>query len=159
MAKPLLLVLVLVLFMSLAGCSAFSEPRDWDFVQSVGGIAFDRPSLESGEWVLPIQADVSGLQKITVAPTLLNSGLSCKAVEVSIEDKVIYLTLVTGLGGRGRTSICPAARLGVPAPGAYAVMYRAPRGKAVRLGEVLIGTGSARHAAASARPAALGINA
>ena len=123
----------------LTSCGTVAESRNWEFVQSVGGIAVEQPTKSTDGWLLPVQADVSGLRAITVTPTLLNSALSCKSVRASIEGQVIYITVVTGVAGRDRTSICPPANLQEIRPGAYSVLYRGPNGKVVQLSKIVVG--------------------
>ena len=137
--RAMIRLALLIAMLSVASCSVVADQRDWDFVQSVGGIAFDSPVQGSGGWILPVQADVSGIRPITVKPTLLNSALACKSVEASVDGRVIYLTLVTGVVSQRRTPICPAAELGWLDPGSYSVIYRGPDRNAVSIGEVVVG--------------------
>jgi len=123
----------------ITSCSFVAEPRDWAFVQSVGGIAVDQPSKKDNGWVLPVRADVSGTRSITVKPSTLNSLLACTSVRVSIEGKAIYVTVKTGLTRSDLSSVCPSPNLGGIEPGSYAVLYREPGGKTFPLGKVAIG--------------------
>ena len=108
-------------------------------MQSVGGIAVSQPFKESAGWVLPVRADVSGLQTVTVKPTLLNSAVVCTSVQTSIEGNVIYVTVKTGVARKGLSSTCPFAQLGTIKSGSYAVLYREPSGKTVKLRDVAVG--------------------
>ena len=134
MRKPLLLFLTT----GLVACHPFAEPRDWEFVQAVGGMAIDAPVLESGSWTLPVRADVSGLTAITNKPTALNSALICRSVKVTVEEQMIYLTIETDLTKEGGSPRCPPARLGRQQPGEYTVMYRGPNRHIVTLGDITI---------------------
>ena len=120
-------------------CSVVAEPRDWNFVQAVGGIAIGDPAKEFGGWVLPVRADVSGLQTITDKPTTMNSALVCASVQATVEGKAIYVTVRTGVVRKGLSSACPPANLGDIKAGSYAVFYRESSGRAVQLREVAIG--------------------
>jgi hypothetical protein len=119
--------------------SAFAEQRSWLFVQSVGGIEVGTLLKKETGWVLPVRSDVSGLRAVTVKPTALNSGLSCRRIEATIEGNAIFLTIDTGVAGGGRSSVCPSALLGHPRAGKYLVFYRSPNEKPVPIGEVSIG--------------------
>ena len=113
-----------------------AKEQDWAFVQSVGGIKVEAPTRNAKGWLLPVQADVSGLSKITVQPTLLNSALSCKKVKTEIEGNSIYLTIVTGLVADKESEMCPPAVLGSIAQGQYIVYYRSRNEQAIKLTEI-----------------------
>ena len=70
---------------------------NWAFIQQVGGIKIKKPLLTEDGLYLPIFCNVSGLDSITVRPTILNSGLICANSEVSVSENKIYITIVTGL--------------------------------------------------------------
>ncbi len=127
---------MLLLCLLLGAC----QTRDWAFVQSIGGIAVGEPYARPEGWYLPVEVDVSGMRTIAVKPTLQNSGLSCLQVEASVQDRQIFLTLVTALAGGGRRTDCPAVRLGRLAPGSYAVSYRGSDGHAVPLRNIVLGS-------------------
>ncbi len=137
MRIPLTLI-ALPLLLPLLSCSALANEQDWAFVQSVGGIKVEAPTRNATGWLLPVQADVSGLSKITVQPTLLNSALTCKKVKTEIEGNAIYLTLVTGLVSDKESPLCPPAALGGIAQGQYIVYYRSRNEQAVKLTEITI---------------------
>ncbi|WP_028104305.1 hypothetical protein [Pseudoduganella violaceinigra] len=122
----------------LAPRSAIAEDRDWAFIQSVGGLAAGAPVLTQDGVVLPIRADVSGLQSITTKPTILNSAEICQSVRSTVAENSIYLTIATGFARRNRSSQCPAAILGKVRPGRYTLFYRGPDGAALRLSEIVI---------------------
>jgi hypothetical protein len=130
---------LLIMAALLIACGALVEERDWSFVKAVGGMSIGTPREENGEWLLPVEADVSGLRTVTVKPTTLNSALACKEVRSSVNNNVIHLSLITALAAKGHSSTCPAAKLGTIAPGRYVVFYGGRKDKVVRLGEVNIG--------------------
>ena len=125
--------------LAVSACCSFSEPRTWLFVQSVGGVEVGVPLETETGWTLPVRSDVSGVQTVTVKPTMLNSGLSCQSTEATIEDNAIFLTILTGVAGGNRSPVCPAASLGRLRAGKYPVFYRGPNEKPVAIGEVSIG--------------------
>ena len=127
---------------AVASCSslvgwASREPRDWRFIQSVGGLAIGTPyRSESGNVLLPVDCDVSG-RYITVQPTAANSGLHASAPAVSIREQSIYLTLRTELAQQGGYGArCPDAELGQLPPGQYSVSYLSPDGSEHSLGSI-----------------------
>jgi len=128
-----------IVFLLAASSSIAAESRSWSFVQTIGGIAVGQPTKVANRWLLPVRADVSGLQKITLKPTALNSGLSCYTVNASVEGQVIYIAISTSIAGSGRNSLCPSAYLGQLKPGTYAVVYRGPDGQTTQLRNVAVG--------------------
>lgn len=57
----------------LASCAAAAEPRDWAFIQSVGGIALGTPYRGAPGVMLPVRVNVSGTERITTEPRALHS--------------------------------------------------------------------------------------
>jgi hypothetical protein len=130
------LLLILAAFHVSFASAIFSTSRDWQFVQSVGGLTIGPPDRDSRKHViLPVRCDVSGLQTITVRPTALNSGFGCDIPAVRIRSTNVLITLRTKLVGNG-TALCPSADLGRIADGDYAVFYRNPDGKQNPLGTI-----------------------
>ena len=127
--------LVLLCF-TIAGCAALAEPRTWAFVTSVGGISIQAPQRSGKGWVLPVLANVSGIEAITVKPTLINSALICENTRAVVEGRSIFLTIETGLARKGTEVRCPPGVLGSIAPGRYRVFYQGPGESAVPLGFV-----------------------
>lgn len=91
-------ILLCITFLSLhiSSCKMGSTPAvnpttqfqqvDWEFIQSVGGMAIGDPSFNprTFDLTIPLIQDFSGLRKITVEPTLRGSGLTCAAIRGSI---------------------------------------------------------------------------
>ena len=125
----------LLCILPLAVCS---EAKDWAFVQSVGGIALGAASVSEEKWSLAVRANVSGLEEVTVKPTLLNSALICESTTASVQGNDIYLTINTGLVRDDFSASCPAAKLGRVKEGSYQVFYKSPNGEAQRLGEIML---------------------
>jgi hypothetical protein len=71
----------------LAGCA---QKQNWSFVRSTGGIAVGTPQRAGQLWVLPIEADVSGLDNVTTQAIHENSGLVCKEVRARVENHNLY---------------------------------------------------------------------
>lgn len=111
-----------------------TQSRDWAFVQAVGGIAIEQPKRQNQRLILPVHADVSGLTRVTVKPSLVNSGLVCETVLLTRTGQEIDLTILTGLVRQGLSPQCPAADLGYLPPGAYRVFYLSPNGEKQALG-------------------------
>ena len=132
--------LSLIAGLCIAGSMAGCERENWGFVQSVGGMAVGTPQQIGQAWVLPIDADVSGLRHITTQATGLNSGLVCNEVRAEVENRNIYLSLVTAPAGLGlgHDAKCPPATLGQMKVGQYAVFYRGPRETPRVLGSIAI---------------------
>jgi hypothetical protein len=125
----------LMCILPLAMCS---EPVGWAFVQSVGGISIGNVSVSKGNYSLAVNADVSGLEQVTVKPTLVNSALICESTTATIQDKAIYLTINKGVIREGYSTHCPAAKLKHIKAGNYQVFYKSPNGDTQPLGEILI---------------------
>lgn len=125
----------LLCLLPLALCS---EPKDWGFVQSVGGIELGAASLSEEKWSLAVRANVSGLEEITVKPSLVNSALICQSTSATIQGQSIFLTIHTGLLREGYSTTCPPASLGKLDEGSYQVFYKGPNGEPRKLGEILL---------------------
>src|SRR5688572_29394296 len=130
--------LALVLLM-LTGCTGLvPRERPWAFVASVGGIAVDNPVRTPKGLILPIRADVSGLEAISVKPTTLNSIMACSKTRAEVEGNNIYVTIATTLLRQRGSSRCPDAKLSGLPNGNYTVFYRSAAADDVRLGEVRV---------------------
>jgi hypothetical protein len=118
--------------------SATRSTRNWEFIQSVGGISVGTPQRDAGGNVsLPINCDVSGIRAITVNPTTSNSGLVCEEPRVRVQEQSVYITICTSISSeRNPSAQCPDADLGHLAPGRYAVFYGVPPDVAHSLGVV-----------------------
>lgn len=90
----------LFLLISISLYSFTRETKDWDFIQKVGGIKTGTPIETEDGLYLPVLCDVSGLDSITVKPTLLNSALWCLKTRISRKDNTIHLKVVAGLSFR-----------------------------------------------------------
>ena len=139
------LISLAVLPLCLAGCSYFlssatRESKNWDFVQSVGGLKLGAPCRNpEGHVLLPITCDVFGTKKITKQPTTMNSALACDTPSVHVQGHSIGITVRTTIvTDLNRSADCPPADLGVIEPGAYEVWYLSPNGIRKNLGTIVI---------------------
>jgi hypothetical protein len=110
------------------GYIATSTVADWEFIQSVGGIAVSVPTKNNdGSWTLPVACDVSGLTTITRKPTSLNSALVVTDTSARADGNKIHLMVVINSALRSkRTSHCTAVNLGNMKRGEYIVVYGDP---------------------------------
>ena len=138
------LTLATILFATV-GCDSFvafaaRSSRDWQFVQSVGGIALGTPQRDNRRHVLlPIRCDVSGTQTITVSPTAINSTLVCESPIVRVRSSAVFLTIRTSVPSkRFPNARCPDADLGTLTAGEYSVIYRSPDGSQHPLGSIQV---------------------
>jgi hypothetical protein len=135
-----LLLTILLLISQNAFSALLGQERNWEFIQSAGGISIGVPKIENNKWVLPVLCNVAGLKEITVKPTMLNSGLVWADTEVRIKEGTIYLSMETVLVGMGgKSSDCGPAKLGKLEPGKYKVMYLSPDKSTNSIGEVEVG--------------------
>src|SRR6267154_2694258 len=96
-----------VLCFTISGCTAvLAEPQTWSFVRRIGGISIQAPQRSGKEWVLPVLANVSGIEAVTVKPTLVNSALICESTRAIVEGRNIFLTIETGLVRKGTEVRC-----------------------------------------------------
>ena len=129
---------VIAAALTLVSVDALADRASWTFLQSVGGLTIGEPQREGGGWVLPVYADVSGLNKASVQPTTLNSGIACLETRASVKGSTVALSIFTGVAGSGRIARCPAAKLGHLAPGRYTVVYRGVGEAEVSVGRIVI---------------------
>lgn len=118
-----------------AGFAGFltKETRDWSFIQTVGGM---KVTLE--DRTLHVDCDVSGTRKVTVKPTMINSGMAVREVKHKQVGKTIELRLVTSVLEKGLTTTPkPLDLSGYPA-GKYTVVYRDRDGATHPLGSLVL---------------------
>ena len=113
----------------------FDTKRDWQFVQSVGGLAIGSPRRDDRKHViLPIRCSLAG-DTVTRKPTTGYSGLAFDTPIVRVSSTNVFLTFRTTLPGK-RDAQCPPADLGKIAGGDYAVFYRNPDGTREPVGNI-----------------------
>ncbi len=74
-----------------------SDTRTWSFVQQTGGIRIGVPIEKEGRKVLPVEYYVQGIVAITCQPTLMNSGLAVRKIELKKQGAQIVIRVVTQL--------------------------------------------------------------
>jgi hypothetical protein len=109
------------------------EHKDWEFIQSVGGMSVGKPYRTEKGVMLPVSCDVSGLKTITVKPKTMNSGLSIKEIKIERTSNVISLALITSVGGN---SSCNDIFLGYLPSGKYSIVYKEPNGSFIPITEI-----------------------
>jgi len=125
-----LILPILLSTASFAGLTSLltSEHRDWNFVQSVGGIAVADPIIKGNKTIwLPIICNVSGLENITVKPTMVNSALVVRKLEYKVENDKILIYLETSLiDDQNKDVKTKGVLLENIKPGVYRVEYLNP---------------------------------
>jgi hypothetical protein len=140
--KPfsILAIALVAMSQSFAGIVGWlsSEPRDWKFVQSVGGIAIDPVIRMNGKPMLPVTCDVSGTTIVTCRPTMMNSGIVIRKFEVKHTGRDITIRVVTSLLEGTKASRKNHVDLSGIKKGVYQVYYETPGDPEKRLGVVEI---------------------
>lgn len=130
--------IVLGLSFVLSACSTLVQPVSWKYVQNVGGMAVGDPYRISDNWMLPVTVDVSGLQRVTSEPQVLDSSRICKDTYAKVKGDSIYLTIYTTFAAGEGSSNCPDSNLGHMLDGEYSVYYNGPENVPVFIGVVLV---------------------
>ena len=126
---------ILLLMVLLSSCSFLSPVADWEFVQSVGGIAIGNPAKnDQGEVIVPVECGLAGLKTVTVEPTTVNSGIGFKKYKLKIKGSDIYISIVYSVG---LPEQCPPLNLGQIPNGKYQIIYKA-KGQQNLIGEVIV---------------------
>jgi hypothetical protein len=128
-------MLIITACVACAGIAGFltQETRSWAFIQSVGGMKI---SLQGN--TLSVDCDVSGTRKVTVKPTMINSGLAVRKLAHKQFGKTIQLSLVTSVFEKGMSSSCKPLDLSAYPAGEYSVEYRDPDGTTHALGKITL---------------------
>lgn len=116
-----------------------SDVRDWAFVRKTGGIRISQPVMIDGKRLLPVEYDVSGVTTVTEKPTLMNSGLAVRKIEVRQDGAQLVIRVVTQAVEKG-TLVGPghyADLAGIPS-GRYRVYYGTAGDAAKDLGTIEI---------------------
>jgi hypothetical protein len=87
---------------------------------------------------LLVECDVSGLKKVTVKPTTLNSGMGVRELKQKRDGNTIYLTLVTSVIEKGITSSPKPVDLSAYPAGEYSVQYLNPDGSKQMVGKITL---------------------
>ena len=92
-----LLACLSVTFLALTSVSAAQENNSvasWAFVESLGGLKVGTPVKEAEGWTLPVECDLTGLRKVSVDPTSMNSSLMIREQRWSIQSGQLRLQLL-----------------------------------------------------------------
>ena len=122
----------------LSACSTLVQPVSWKYVQNVGGMAVGDPYRIGDNWMLPVTVDVSGLQRVTSEPQVLDSSHVCKDTKAKVAGDSIYITVYTTFADGEGSSKCPDSNLGHMLDGEYRVYYDGPENLPVLIGEVKV---------------------
>ena len=98
----------------------------WDLINRVGGIKVGDP-IKSAErrWRIPIICNVSGLERVTVPSTTLNSALVVRRVAHKLEGNKLYFSLILNAPSNdGPSAKCPDLFISDIDTGTYEVYYR-----------------------------------
>lgn len=135
---------VALLFIVAAGFAAAATPdfihaRSWRFIAERGGLSVGDPVSVRGGYQLPVTCNVSGIDTVTMRPTVIHSGLAWWKSAVRIESDLIELTVLTAEQGPNAPSArCGPADLGDIASGKYHVVYRDPDGTTYPLRDIVV---------------------
>lgn len=119
-----------------------SDAQDWDFIQKTGGLRISNPIEKDEKTVLPVEYDVSGLTTVTQKPTLINSGMTVRKIELKRNGSQIIIRVVTQVAEKGTYAgpIHYADLDGLP-QGKYRVYYGTAGDAGKNLGEIEIKQG------------------
>lgn len=109
------------------------EARDWKFIQSVGGM-----KVSAKDQFLLVECHVSGLKKVTVEPSVINSALGVRKIKHKREGSLIFLTLVTSVLEKGISPSPKPVDLSDYPAGEYSVQYLDPDGAKHAVGKVTL---------------------
>jgi len=116
-----------------------ADARPWSFVQQTGGIRILTPIKRNGRLFLPVEYCVQGTTAITCQPTLLNSGLAVRTIEVKQRDTRLVIRVVTQVVEKGSdTARIHYVDLSALQSGVYEVYYEAAGDPTKLLGNVEI---------------------
>ncbi|MEI7901096.1 MAG: hypothetical protein WCK89_12660 [bacterium] len=141
MKRNLTIVFLSVLLMGCASCVSLltSSRQSWEMVQSVGGLRVDDPVTHAdGTVFLPVMCNVSGLDTITVKPTMINSALVVRKIGTRIRAGKIQIRIVTCVVDKKHTPLIVGVDLGILKRGTYQVEYLNPDGSTVSVRKVEI---------------------
>jgi hypothetical protein len=124
--------------LALLPLAALAGPEPWSSIQAAGGLSVGPPFSSTDGWLLVVRANLRGPTRLN--DTQANSAPACTRTQAVIEDRNIYLTVISGPVASKIASVCPAARIGRLPAGTYKVFYRGPNEAAVLLREVQFGS-------------------
>ncbi len=123
----------------LAGHAKFEQARSWHFIDARGGLQVGQPIRESGQWLLPVACNVSGIEALGSRPVIIHNNLAWSKSVARVEGFLVFLTLYTALQGpRSPSAKCGPAEIPRLQSGTYEVLYLNPDGTTQQLGEIII---------------------
>ena len=137
--KNLTTKIIAILFLPAAlgysGLTGFltQEKQDWNFIQSVGGM-----KVSAKDKTLIVDCDVSGIRKVTVKPSTINSAMAVRKIWHKRVDNTIQLKVVTSVIEKGINSACKPLDLSAYPDGTYKVEYLNSDGTTRALGQVTL---------------------
>ncbi|YCM43727.1 hypothetical protein V2O64_20690 [Verrucomicrobiaceae bacterium 227] len=128
-------LLILTATLAHSGLTGFltQESRDWDFIQSVGGM-----KVSAKDQTLVIDCDVSGTREVTVKPTMIHSAMAVRKVWHKRVGNTIQLKVVTSVIEKGINPACKPLNLSAYPDGTYKIRYLNSDGTTQALGEVTL---------------------
>ncbi len=126
----ILLITATLAFSGITGLLTQST-RDWNFIQSVGGM-----KVSAKQNVLHVDCHVSGTKKVTVKPTTVNSALMVRRINHKRVGKTIQLRLVTSVIEKGVKNNPKQVDLSAYPVGEYSVQYVDSDGTTHPLGKI-----------------------
>ena len=132
--------MLLAVAFPLCGCAGLisiftSDHRDWTFIQSVGGLFVGNPKhLESDNWYLPIDCDVSGIRTITIKPTTVNSALVVRKIKTKVKLNTVQIWVITSVADKQNiSSSSTGVTLKGITEGSYKIEYLNPDGTTISI--------------------------
>jgi hypothetical protein len=120
----------------------FGSKLTFSEMQKRGGILVGTPTRDKkGIVFLPVEFDISGVRKITVQPTTMDSGYIVKRVDVRVSKNEIHLTVVKAyLTSRKTVSQRHSGpvRVGKIRAGEYQVFYVSSKKDKTKLADVAV---------------------
>jgi hypothetical protein len=86
--------IVIILFVFLINGCMYNESLNWNQVQDVGGLRIDDIQMTDNQYFIPIYCNVSGIEKVSVDPKTMNSGIVFKEYKYLINDTKILLNIL-----------------------------------------------------------------
>lgn len=103
---------------------AQEEVASWQFLQAVGGMKVGQPKKEADGWLLPVECDLTGLRRISVDPTVLNSSQVIKELRWNVQGDQLRLSILLKPTSYATSEArCGTLNLGAIPPKPYQVVY------------------------------------
>ncbi len=126
----------LVLFVIAVPACASRHGMTWDELQAVGGFKVETAILgKDGRVRISLRCNVAGVESVTVAPRVMNSGLGVALVRATVIDSSVLFTVFLG---PGRPAACPSVEAVKLNTSVFRAAYRDPGGVQHPLGTVQV---------------------